>query len=139
MKYIIHSLLLLGITIQTVHAYDLTVNISGVANEKGIIGVALHNAAKTFPEGESFLRQVIEANTQPLTVYFKNLPAGNYAISLMHDENENGMLDRNFVGMPTEYYGFSNNAKGKMGPPTFKQAAFQITDDNVMVAINLIR
>lgn len=139
MRYIVHSLLLLGITVQAVHAYDLTVNVSGAVNEKGAIGVALHNTAKTFPEGESFRRQIISADTKPLTVYFKNLPAGTYAISLMHDENENGILDRNFVGMPTEYYGFSNNARGKMGPPTFKQAMFEITDDNVMVAIDLTK
>jgi len=57
---------------------------------------------------------------------FTNLPAGIYAISVFHDENMNQKLDKNFVGVPKEGYGASNNPKKKMGPPTFEEANFQL-------------
>lgn len=58
------------------------------------------------------------------TVVLKDLPAGGYAFVVLHDANSNGKLDRNLLGVPTEDYAFSNDALGKMGPPSFEQARF---------------
>lgn len=56
---------------------------------------------------------------------FGQVPAGRYAISLFHDENGNGKLDRSLM-MPREGYGFSRNAPVRMGPPSFASAAFTL-------------
>ena len=62
-----------------------------------------------------------------------NLKPGKYAIRYYHDENLDGHLDSNFIGMPTEGYGYSNNAKGKYGEPPFKDQIFRLTADTKLV------
>jgi uncharacterized protein (DUF2141 family) len=57
---------------------------------------------------------------------FRNIPKGIYAISIFHDRNNNGEIDKNFVGIPTEGYGFSNNIKHKFTSATFEEAQFSI-------------
>ena len=66
---------------------------------------------------------------------FKNLSEGDYAIKLYHDENDNGLLDTNLVGLPSEGYGFSNNA-GRYGPASYEVAKFAVSQD-VSININL--
>ncbi|MDR0612870.1 MAG: DUF2141 domain-containing protein, partial [Dysgonamonadaceae bacterium] len=66
------------------------------------------------------------------------LPEGEYAISVYHDENDNNKLDTGVFGIPTEGYGFSNNVKGFMGPPSFKESKFSLTKDSTLIRINLI-
>ena len=68
------------------------------------------------------------------------LPYGEYAISLFVDFNGNKKLDKNFLGIPKEQYGFSNNVMGKMSPPTFDQAKFAIagpTTQNIKLIIGI--
>ena len=57
---------------------------------------------------------------------FENIPAGSYAVAVLHDENKNEKMDFNLVGIPKEAYGFSNNAKGFMAPPKFSDAAIRL-------------
>lgn len=65
------------------------------------------------------------------------LTDGKYAVSLFLDENSNGKLDKNIFGYPKEAFGFSNNASGKFGPPTFNNAAFLFNIDRQIIQINL--
>ncbi len=58
--------------------------------------------------------------------YRYELPPGTYAIGIFHDANLNNRLDNYFFGVPREQYGFSNNARGFMGPPSFEDAAFSV-------------
>lgn len=58
-----------------------------------------------------------------------DIPAGQYAIGVFHDVNANNSLDTNFFGVPKEQYGFSNNATGNFGPPSFDAAAVLVTND----------
>ena len=60
-----------------------------------------------------------------------NLPEGTYAIALFIDANENLKIDKNFLGIPKEQYGFSNNAMGKLSGPSFEQAKFQVKGNAV--------
>ena len=69
---------------------------------------------------------------------FSNLAPGRYAAIAFHDENGNGKLDKNFLGVPTEPYGFSNNVQGFLGPPTFDAAALDIGDGNAAIRITLV-
>jgi uncharacterized protein (DUF2141 family) len=69
---------------------------------------------------------------------FTDLPAGVYAVSVFHDENMNQKLDKNFVGVPKEGYGASNNPKKKMGPPSFEEAKFQLSGTEQSLEIKLM-
>jgi uncharacterized protein (DUF2141 family) len=68
----------------------------------------------------------------------KNLEGGCYAVIVFHDENDNGMLDENYWGVPTEGYGFSNNAQGRLGAPDFESAAVTTDAADQAVTISLI-
>jgi uncharacterized protein (DUF2141 family) len=84
-----------------------------------------------FSSEEEFLEnavygEVVKATGSKVTVVFNSLPPGQYGISVIHDENENGELDSNFMGIPKEGFGFGNNAMGMFGPPSFKEASIKI-------------
>lgn len=119
----------------TVSAAELTVTINGIASDKGKVLVALYDTA------EIWMKRAIkyagaEAKTNSLTVVMKDLPEGDYAISIHHDENGNGKFDTNVIGIPLEPYGFSNDAAGNFGPPTFEQAKFKLDGDKKSIVIN---
>jgi uncharacterized protein (DUF2141 family) len=69
----------------------------------------------------------------PTVLVFRDLPAGRYALSLYQDLNGNGVLDRNPLGIPREPYGFSRDAMGRMGPPSFGDAAVEVKADTTVV------
>ena len=73
---------------------------------------------------------IIEGTIEPVepgsVIYRYELPAGTYAIGIFHDANLNNRLDNFFFGIPREQYGFSNNARGFMGPPSFEDAAITV-------------
>jgi uncharacterized protein (DUF2141 family) len=66
-----------------------------------------------------------------------DLPPGRYAVAAYVDNNRNGKQDKNFLGVPKEDYGFSNEARGRFGPPDFAEAAFDIGDNAVSKTIHL--
>lgn len=105
----------------------LTVRVTGARNTKGKIWVTVFRDAQGFPDDPSkAVRQQsvdIDPNTMSAQVTFKDLPQGTFAVSVLHDENGNGKMDKNFVGMPKEGYGASNNPKKKKRAPTFDEAS----------------
>lgn len=113
----------------------LTVSVSGLKNNAGIIKVGLYNSEGTFLK-TAYKSLASEIKNNEATVTFDNLPTGEYAISTYHDENNNGQLDKNMMGIPSEDYAASNNAKGFMGPPSYKDAKFVI-DKNSKIKIVL--
>lgn len=116
----------------------ITLTVEGIRNSSGSIGVALHNDESGFPEAEPFMsKEVSLRSSGDVEVVFENVPAGDYAIALMHDENDNGDVDFNEYGMPIEGFGFSNDAMGDMGPPDFDQAAFTAEKD-MDISVSLI-
>lgn len=103
---------------------SVSVTVSGIQNQKGTIYLALFNNSKSFPiKGKQYKGVQLEANGSSVNYVFRNLPEGKYAVSVYHDENGNGRLDKNIFGAPTEAYAFSRNAKGYFGPPDFAAAA----------------
>jgi uncharacterized protein (DUF2141 family) len=107
----------------------LTVTVSGLKNDTGIVKVGLYNSDGTFLK-TTYKSLTSEIKNNQVVVTFDNLPTGEYAISTYHDENNNGKLDRNAMGIPSEAYAASNNAKGFMGPPSYKDAKFLIDKDS---------
>ncbi len=106
----------------------LEVTIKGMKSEKGSVLIAVYDSEGSFMKKHIASRKV-KAAEGSLTIVFDNLKPGNYAVSTFHDENENEKLDSNFFGIPKELYGFSNNAKGSFGPPSFANA--RVTIDHV--------
>jgi uncharacterized protein (DUF2141 family) len=102
----------------------LTVEIDGFRNDDGHVMVKLINQ-----EEEMVANKIAGIADGKSTIVFENVPSGTYALSYFHDENDNEDLDTNFFGMPKEGFGFSNNAKGRMGPPKLKDQLFTVTSD----------
>ena len=67
-----------------------------------------------------------------MTYTFKEIPKGEYAVAVFHDKNSNEKMDVNFLGIPKEAYGCSNNAKGFMGPPKYEDAKFLLTANRIL-------
>ncbi|SEN87166.1 Uncharacterized conserved protein, DUF2141 family [Flavobacterium sp. CF108] len=107
----------------------LTVAVSRLKNNAGIVKVGLYNSDGTFLK-TTYKSLASEIKNNEVTVTFDNLPAGEYAITTYHDENNNGKLDKNVMGIPSEDYAASNNAKGFMGPPAYKDAKFVLDKDS---------
>lgn len=105
--------------------YTLTVHISGLKSDKGSVLIAVYNNEDSFLKKELRGDDVL-ISKKNATVVFKNVPKGTYAVSFFHDENGNKKLDTNFMGIPKEKYGCSNNAKGFMGPPKYNDAKFSL-------------
>lgn len=104
----------------------LSVTVNGVANTHGHIIVSVCDK-------QTFLKRCAlsvseEARNGSVTARFGDVPAGRYAISVLHDENDNKKMDRNFIGIPKEGYGFSRDAKVIAGPPSFDDAAFDVAE-----------
>lgn len=116
---------------------DLTVNIKNLRGQTGMVYVALFENAENFPKSDkSVAGQYLAAHGGSTSVVFLNLKPGRYAISTYQDENGNGKLDSNLLGVPLEPYGFSRDASGTMGPPSFDAAAVDLSG-NLAIDINL--
>jgi uncharacterized protein (DUF2141 family) len=115
--------------------HSMMVVIKNVKEAKGKVSVALFNREDEFM-GKSLASQITTAKTGEVQLIFENVSPGDYAISVMHDANENNELDSNAFGIPKEGFGFSNDAMGMFGPPSFEKAKFSFTGEN-KIAITL--
>jgi len=123
-----------------VQAGELKLELQGKGLAGNQIRVAVYSANKLeqFPSDDKFYRGVVsEATSDSLTVSMPDLPTGKYAVAAYVDNNKNGRQDKNFLGVPKEIYGFSNDARGMFGPPDFAEAAFDIGENSVSKFIQL--
>ena len=111
---------------------DLTVEMQNFKNNTGLAKVGLYNSEGTFL-GATFKKLESKINDKKAIVVFKDLPLGEYAISMYQDENLNDTMDKNFFGIPSEDYMASNNEKGFMGPPKYDKAKFVIKENSKIV------
>jgi uncharacterized protein (DUF2141 family) len=138
MTKIIIAIVLFISSLASAQNVGLTVKISGLKNNTGLVQVGLFNSEGTFLK-TAYKGISSEIKSNSATVTFTNIPKGKYAISAYHDTNKNGKLDTNFIGIPKEDFACSNNAKGKMGPPKYEDAKFDLTKDmkiDVKLTIN---
>jgi len=130
------ALVLLVIDATPLLAGDLTIEVSGITPGRGQIYVAVYDRPETFPTaGQQRTGRTLEASAQSLLVHFKDLPPGEYAAVAFQDVNGNGKLDKNFLGIPKEPYGFSNGARGSAGPPKFSAAAVTLNPDGTTTIV----
>ena len=94
------------------------------------------NEAAFNEKGEPAAQAILQPINNEVVFSTDSLPAGVYAVRVMHDVNGNGDLDSNLIGMPTEPFGFSNNARGNFGPPTFSDTKFTVNGDTA-IAVRL--
>jgi uncharacterized protein (DUF2141 family) len=116
------------------------VRVLNIKNSAGTVACALFESPEGFP-GE-YLRyatnvMVIKIRHSQARCTFEEIPPGRYAIGVIHDENMNGILDTNMIGVPKEGYGFSNDASGALGPPPFDAASFAYDGQNLETTIKL--
>ena len=116
----------------------LEVKVNKIKKNTGYIMLALYDSEDTFLGEEYFevAREEVKEKGS-LVIKLEDLPYGEYAITVFHDENGNEDLDTNAIGIPREPYGFSNNARGFMGPPKYQAASFEYRKGGGAVEINL--
>ena len=116
------------------------VEISGLHNDKGQVLCALFSSSSGFPKnsGKAAAHVESEISHGQAVCEFPGMTAGTYAVSVFHDENSNGKLDANFLGIPREGVGASNNARGHLGPPKFDAAAFHFEGGRLDLKITIM-
>lgn len=116
-------------------SHSLTVVIKNFKNTKGKAQITYFDSEEKFLKEGKTVTVDIE-NQNEITVVFEGVKSNKIAVSVIHDENENGGLDTGVFGIPTEDYGFSNDAKGSFGPPSFEDCIIELSDDKT-VKINI--
>lgn len=107
--------------------YELKVEVLNINSSKGQISIGLYKDKKNFADTKKFYRGVtLKSVDKKVNYTFTNIPQGNYAIALFHDENNNSILDKNFLGIPKEGHGFSNNPQRGFSKPSFEQCSFRL-------------
>ena len=122
----------------TAQAADLTVTIDGVRSADGYVMVALFDGEDAFKERKGEVAALrLRAREGQVSATLHDLPAGDYGFAVYHDENGNSELDANLLGMPTEGYTFSNDARGSFGPPGFADAKFGLDAEPLQMTATL--
>lgn len=98
------------------------------------------NEKKSFPKekDKAYGKFVVPIKDNQVIFTFENLPYGEYAISVHHDEDDNGKVNSNFIGIPNEGLGASNDAKGFFGPPSFDKAKVDLNKEQISIIINIV-
>jgi uncharacterized protein (DUF2141 family) len=130
------TVLSLALAILPVIANNISVEVKNLRGD-GKLYIGLFNRAKSFKNiSETYRNMVLDINSSSLKVIFRNIPNGVYAISLFHDKNGNGVLDRNLFGIPIEGYGFSNNIHPLFRGANFEESKFELDgDSNIVIKV----
>jgi uncharacterized protein (DUF2141 family) len=133
--------LLFLITMGVLHSQEkpktlIQLEVTGIKSTIGFIQIAVFKSDTDFDK-DIFIKVIALPASSEVQVSIPNLEVGKYAIAVYHDENKNQKLDKNFVGIPKEGYGFSNNAVGKLGPPKFSETSFSLDTNLKKLSIRM--
>lgn len=127
-------------SIEDTDTVSLTVEVSGLRNEQGVVQFALYNKDGSIPDKnyKNYYKILsAEIKSGSATATFSNIPSGTYAVNVLHDENKDGKIDRGFI-LPTEGVGFSNyQSIGLTNRPNFSKASFDVSADKT-VSVKMI-
>jgi uncharacterized protein (DUF2141 family) len=116
----------------------LKVIVSGFENDSGKCRFALDNTKLVYERDDTvWIGKVLPIVNKQVAVVIDSLEFGEYAVRVFHDENENEKVDTNFLGIPTEDYGYSNNASGWFGPPSWEKAKFIFDKPEMTIEIEV--
>jgi uncharacterized protein (DUF2141 family) len=118
---------------------NLIINLSHLRNNKGVVRISLFNNKEGFPnQYEKAIKfESIPSESPQMQIILVDIPYGEYALAILHDENNNKKMDFNFLRIPKEGYAVSNNAKGTFGPPKYKDAKFNVNQDSVFFDLKM--
>lgn len=119
-------------------AGNVTVTVEGVRNGSGEVRFALYDRASEFPRGKRFAGLEVPAKPGEVTATFDNVPPGIYAVAIHHDENSNNQMDLLFNLLPKEGYGFSNDARVILSPPTFEAVSFAVPEAGTAIRLHVV-
>jgi uncharacterized protein (DUF2141 family) len=124
------------LALQCAYAGDLVIHVDNVKSATGQVMVALYDKA------DAFLKHPVRVEKAPAaltgtTLVFHDVAPGDYGFSIFHDANDNGRMDTNLLGIPTEPIAFSNNAQGRMGPPNFDAVRLAVPAAGLETAVVL--
>ena len=125
--------------VSQISAATLTVKITGISKPVGKMAVQVVASQEAYDgKAKASAGQMLAvASTEPMTLTFTDLAPGTYAVLVMQDENGNGKLDSNIIGIPKEGYGFSNNPN-VMRKPYFDETKFEVTDADKAIEIKIL-
>lgn len=105
---------------------NISVEVTDLRSNDGKVGITLFNSADDFPSNPdaAIAKKYIGITNKTAQTIFENIPEGTYAIAVYHDEDEDGEIETNFIGIPKEGTGSSNNPKSRMGPPRYEDCEF---------------
>ncbi len=133
---LILTLSLLGSPIQPrcASSNGIRVVAKGLRDNRGRVGCGLFYGPDGFPreETKAFRTAWVQKHHHRAVCDFLDVPAGTYAATILDDSNVNGKMDFNFIGLPKKGYGFSNDAKATLSPPSFKAASFNYSGDDLL-------
>lgn len=116
----------------------IVVEVVGLKSNAGSVKVALWNRAESFLVSDDYVARggsdIVDLSSR---VILSAIPHGEYAVSVFHDENDNGELDTGFMRIPKEPIGMSNNARGRFGPPKYSDARFELRTSELQLTIDL--
>ena len=121
------------------HAGDVVITVTDLRSSKGVVRACMTMREDIFPKcikDATAHRTVVPASGK-VEIRFTGVKPGDYAIALLHDENDNGKADRAMGMMPKEGFGFSRDAKVRMGPPKFEEAVFEVSGEPVSQTIKM--
>jgi uncharacterized protein (DUF2141 family) len=118
----------------------LTVLVEGVRSDRGTMRLCLWTSEKGFPDctADAARRENKPATTGDMRFDLPGVPAGIYAVTLFHDENNTSRVETNFLGIPRSGLGASNNPRTRFGPPAFRDAAFRLNEPNGQITIRMV-
>jgi len=130
------NLVLLVVTNTISQTFKLKIEIENI-EQKGTVYLAIYDNSTSFDQDNKnknvnknrWVKSIVEVVNKNSFIRNVELKKGVYAISLFVDSNNNKIIDKNLLGIPTEQYGFSNNASGFLGSPSYKDASFNLVDD----------
>lgn len=114
---------------EMVGADTLTITIENVHTDEGTVMLQIMASEEEFKDSSQPIAAFMQRAQTGAMNFQATLPAGTYGLRVMHDVNGNGELDSNFIGIPREPWGFSNNATGSMGPPKWDDVKFEVNGD----------
>lgn len=116
------------------NTYDLTVKVTGIDVKKGMVEFGLFRDPEYFAQvGKTYRMMRVKVDAAEETVTFHNLPKGKYAVCIYLDENNNNQCDKNFFGIPTEKFAFSNNVRPMLSIPSFESCSINLNENKSIV------
>jgi len=115
----------------------IILKVTGLRSEKGQVKIAVFNSSETWLGDHPAYNATIDVDGQSVTWRLNDVPYGDYGIAVFHDENKNGKMDKNLLGIPLEPYGFSNNQRANFGAPKWEKSKFAVRNPTTEISIEV--